>query len=226
MQTSYQLIKIQCLLSLLLVSTSCSRSSECPEQINLQPMFGNSIKCPEQLEADIIFIKEMSEQFQGDRKKAAKDRVARAWDYFNRNIEDTAMMRFNQAWLLDSMNADVYWGFGNLLGNNKKHKEALPLFKKSLRLNPVNPVVWASTGQGYGNSYMQTKDKKELDSCIYYFRRSYLLDSSNGETCSKLTFAYLEAMQMDSAKKFQALTDQINPQLLPLEIREKIKNMK
>jgi tetratricopeptide (TPR) repeat protein len=226
MQSSYQLIKIQILLGLLIVSVSCTRSSECPEQINLLPMFGNSIKCPEQLAADITFTNEMDKQFQGNRKKAAQDRVARAWDYFNRNVQDTAMMRFNQAWLLDSMNADVYWGFGNLLGNNKKHKEALSLFKKSLKLNPINPVVWASTGQAYGNSYMQTSDRKELDSCIYYFRRSYLLDSSNGGTCSKLTFAYLEAMQKDSAKKFQALTDKIDPQLLSLEIREKIKDLK
>ena len=189
-------------------------------------MFGNSIKCPEQLAADIAFTHEMDMEFQGDRKKAVQDRLARAWDYFNRNVEDTAMMRFNQAWLLDSMNADVYWGFGNLLGNNKKHQEALPLFKKSLRLNPADPVVWASAGQAYGNSYMQTHDKKELDSCIYYFKRSYQLDASHGGTCSKLTFAYLEAMQKDSAQKFQALTDRIDPQLLSLEIREKIKDLK
>lgn len=226
MRSSCQLFKIQILLSLLFVSASCTRNSGCPEQINLLPMFGNSVKCPEQLAADLAFITEMSMEFQGDRKKAAQDRVARAWDYFNSNVEDTAMMRFNQAWLLDSLNADVYWGFGNLLGNNKRHQEALPLFKKSLRLNPVNPVVWASTGQAYGNSYMQTSDRKDLDSCIYYFRRSYQLDSSSGTTCSKLTFSYLEAMQMDSAKKFLALTDKIDPQLLPLEIREKIKDMK
>lgn len=33
-------------------------------------------------------------------------------------------MRFNQAWLLDSLNADVYWGFGNLVVckvNSKSH---------------------------------------------------------------------------------------------------------
>lgn len=157
---------------------------------------------------------------------AAQDRVSRAWDYFNLNAGDTAMMRFNQAWLLDSMNADVYWGFGNLLGNDKKHGEAISLFKRSLRYNPANPVVWASTGQAYGNSYMQSNNRNELDSCIYYFRGSYQLDSSNGGTCSKLTFAYLQAMQKDSAQKFQALTDKINPKLLPFEIREKIKHLK
>lgn len=226
MLSGYNLMKIQILLSVLFVCTSCSKSSECPEKINLLPMFGNAVKCPEQFAADVAFIAEISKQFQGDRKKAAKDRLARAWDFFNRNVEDTAMMRFNQAWLLDSMNADVYWGFGNLLGNNNKHKEALPFFKKSLRLNPVNPIVWASAGQAYGNSYMQTNDRKELDSCIYYFRRSYQLDPSNGETCSKLTFSYLEAVQIDSAKKFQALTDKIDPHLLTLEIREKLKDMK
>jgi tetratricopeptide (TPR) repeat protein len=219
-------MKIHLLLSFVLVSVSCSRYSDCPEGINLLPMFGNLVKCPEQLEADKTFIATMDKDFDGDRKKAAEDRVARAWDFYHQRDEKTAMKRFNQAWLLDSTNADVYWGFGSLIGNQKNEEEALLMFKKSLRLNPGNDIVWASAGQAHGSIYMKGGDSTNLDSCIYYFGRSYDINPSNGKATSGLTIAYTEAMEADSAKKYLAITDKIDPKLVSGEIRKAIRKMK
>lgn len=219
-------MKIHLLLSFVLVSVSCSRYSDCPEGINLLPMFGNLVKCPEQLEADKTFIAAMDKDFDGDRKKAAEDRVARAWDFYHQRDEKTAMKRFNQAWLLDSTNADVYWGFGSLMGNQKNEEEALLMFKKSLRLNPGNDIVLASAGQAHGSIYMKGGDSTNLDSCIYYFGRSYDINPSNGKATSGLTIAYTEAMEADSAKKYLAITDKIDPKLVSGEIRKAIRKMK
>jgi len=219
-------MKIHLLLSLLLVSASCGGYSDCPEGINLLPMYGNAVKCPEQLELDKRFIETADKDFGGDRKKATEDQIARAWRYYEQRDEKTAMKRFNQAWLLDSTNADVYWGFGSLLGNQEKEEEALLMFKKSLRLNPANAIVWASAGQAHGSIYMNGGEGDNLDSCIYYFRRSYELDPSNGKTISKSTIAYTEAMEADSAKKYLAITDKIDPELVSGEIRRAIREMK
>lgn len=219
-------MKINLLLSFVLVSVSCGRYSDCPEGINLLPMYGNAVKCPEQLELDKRFIEAADKDFGGDRKKATEDQIARAWGYYEQRDEKTAMKRFNQAWLLDSTNADVYWGFGSLLGNQKKEEEALLMFKKSLRLNPANAIVWASVGQAYGGIYWAGGDGTNLDSCIYYFRRSYELDPSSGKATSGLTITFTEAMEADSAKKYLAITDKIDPKLVSGEIRKAIREMK
>lgn len=189
-------------------------------------MYGNAKKCPEQIEADKRFIKEMEQSCGGDRIMAAKDRVARAWNYFDKNVADTAMMRFNQAWLLDSTNADVYWGFGNLLGGQEKFKESLPFFRKSLWLNPDNPRVWEAAGQSYGNMYGDTRDKNEMDSCLYYLRGSFTRDPKGIGTISKLTIAYTYAMQKDSAVKYLKLADKIDTTLVPDEIRKMIRSLR
>ncbi|MCE6990723.1 tetratricopeptide repeat protein [Dyadobacter sp. CY323] len=204
----------------------CSLIRDCPEKINLLPMYGNAKKCPEQIEADRRFLQETDGLFQGDRKRAAEDRVARAWEYFDANVQDTAMMRFNQAWLLDSSNAEVYWGFGNLLGGQERFRESIPFFKKSLRLNPENPIVWEAAAQSYGNIYADTRSQKDLDSSIYYLRHSFRLDPKNSGTISKLTMAYLYAMKKDSATKYLKLAEQIDPGSVPDEIRRMIQSIK
>lgn len=218
-------MKIPALSGLFFAFAAFAWKIDCPEKINLLPMFGNAVKCPEQIQADNAFLSRIDKQYQGDRKRAAKDWVGRAWTYYQRNVPDTAMMRFNQAWLLDSTNADVFWGFGSLLGHQQKLGEAVVLLKKSIRLNPENPIVWASVGQSYGNLFMRSDDLSELDSCIKYFKESYLLDPANGSTVSRLTIAYAHTTEKDSAKKYQAITDGINPRLLPQQIRKMIRKM-
>lgn len=218
-------MKISVLSIICFAVIACGWTADCPEMINLLPMFGNAVKCPEQIQADSAFLLTVDKQYKGDRKRAAKDWTQRAWTYFNRNVPDTAMMRFNQAWLLDSTNADIFLGFGSLLGNQKKFREAILLFKKSIHLHPDNPIVWASVGLSYGNLFMRSDNRSELDSCIKYFKGSYRLDPLNGATVSKLAFAYAHAMEKDSAKKYETITDGINPGLLPKEVRKMIRKM-
>src|SRR5688572_8320435 len=118
------------------------RQADCPEGINKLPVYGQIQKCKEQLDNDYKFLQECDKQFK-DRQAAAKFYVDRGWGYFYKNQFDTAMMRFNQAWLLDSLNADVYWGLGNIVGlRDKKLEESLTYFEKSLKIDPTNPRVW------------------------------------------------------------------------------------
>ncbi len=47
-----------------------------------------------------------------------------------------SMMRFNQAWLVDSTNADAYWGFGNYFLALDRPAMALQWFKRGAELDP------------------------------------------------------------------------------------------
>lgn len=71
------------------------------------------------------------------------------WQYFDEGDLKTAMKRFNQAWLLDEKNADVFWGFGNVSLVKRDPKEAIEMFKKALELNPRHAIAMCSLASAY-----------------------------------------------------------------------------
>src|SRR5689334_1911909 len=81
---------------------------------NLKPMFGD--KCTKSgslKKADAKFIKTEVKRY-GTPDSAANVYVAMAWSHFYRKDPETAMKRFNQAWLLNRNEPGVYFGFGHL----------------------------------------------------------------------------------------------------------------
>jgi hypothetical protein len=48
---------------IVLLLTCCTSVQDCPEKINLLPMYGKQQKCAEQLYADQSFLKEMDSIF-------------------------------------------------------------------------------------------------------------------------------------------------------------------
>jgi hypothetical protein len=84
--------------------------------IDQVPMYGGMDRqsVPELKKADDAFIQSVSSAF-GGRESAAKRWVVQAFAFYNHDDLDMAMRRFNQAWLLDPKNPEVYWGFGAVL---------------------------------------------------------------------------------------------------------------
>jgi tetratricopeptide (TPR) repeat protein len=198
---------------------ACGQTN-CPQDLNKLPMYGHVKKCKQQLASDREFIDEVSKEFK-NRNDAAKYFVARGWDYFNKNKTDTAMMRFNQAWLLDSLNADIYWGFGNILGKNNKLLESLKYFDTSLRLNPGNPIVWECASTSYSLLFFELHDIRLLDTSIKYIKRSIRLDP-NPRTYAELTAAYSYSSQKDSARKYLGITDKMDPKAIVPGLRKSL----
>lgn len=120
-----------------------SNSEPCPQGLNLIPLYGDGKieKCSQQKESDERFLKYCDSTFPS-RKEAATAYVEMAWKYAEQNDRDNATKRFNQAWLLDKSNADVYWGLGIVQGSKEQYDEAEILFRKSLDINPKNEKVW------------------------------------------------------------------------------------
>jgi tetratricopeptide (TPR) repeat protein len=207
------------LLYVIFICFGCAEP-DCPKGINMLPMYGHIKKCTKQLDSDNRFLRACDKQFK-DRQEGAKFYVDRGWGYFYRNHFDTAMMRFNQAWLLDSLNADIYWGFGNIIGmRDKKFKESLVYFEKSLKLNPDNPRVWESASTSYGQLFFETKDIDLLNKSIEYLKTSIELDPNNARTYGQLTSAYSYFTQKDSARKYLQITDKLDTKAVNPEVRE------
>lgn len=196
----------------------CSSAQECKEGSNLLPMYGNTIKCEQQLKADKDFFAFVDAKFK-DRKTASLSYAQLGWDYFYKNELETSMKRFNQAWLLDSLNADVYWGFGNLLGRQNQFQASVPYFEKSLKLKPNNSKVYESLATSYGQLFISNQKSETLNKVIHVLKKANALDKNNPRILSQLTSAYSYFMQKDSALKYLKLTDKIDPNATNPEVR-------
>ncbi len=75
--------------------------------------------------------------------------VKKGWEFFNNNDYSTGIKRFNQAWLLNPKNPDVFWGFGVYMGIKYKFDESIQMLDKSLELNSQNVLVMEDLAKSY-----------------------------------------------------------------------------
>ncbi len=74
---------------------------------------------PQLKSGDEQFIAGVTKEF-GSREKASEMFVEQGIRYYQQDNYSMAMKRFNQAWLLNSNNPDVYWGFGIIYHDVRK----------------------------------------------------------------------------------------------------------
>ena len=182
------------------------------ETVNHYPEYGHIKKSLEQVRGDSEFISATLQQY-GNLKMSSKHYSAVGWDYFGKGILDTAMFRFNQAWLLDSTNAKVHWGFAALEGRNGNDKESIMYFKKSWSLDSTNinlPVDWSIPMLSL---YNQTKDKSLIAETETILNKSIHLDNNNANAYFKLAICdyYLEnyTESWTNIHKCRALNEQV-----------------
>ncbi len=97
---------------------------------NTLPMFGgiDVVKTAYQMEADEEFIQTVLKGGKS-REQGSQIMVGYAWEFFNKGDSSTAMKRFNQAWLLDPANPNIYQGFAAILRKQGKAAEAEQILK-------------------------------------------------------------------------------------------------
>jgi len=203
-------------ISILIVG--CAHSQDCPVDINKIPMYGHVAKCKEQLDDDARFLAYCDKL--GTRKELSAHMIMRGWEYFKKNELDTAVMRFNQAWLLNSLNAEVYWGFADVLGKQQQFKNTLPLFKRALKLDPNNAQIWHDASISNGNVFIETKDVKYLNAAIDDLNHAIHLQPDNAAYYGELTNAYSYFMQKDSARKYLKIADRMNAKTVAPDVRQ------
>ncbi len=93
------------------------------------PMYGGMDRAadPELSKQDYLFIAGATKTF-GTREHASTGYVDSGFDFFLEKKYDRAMVRFNEAWLLDPDNPYVYLGFGSVLKSKQQYCEAMKMF--------------------------------------------------------------------------------------------------
>ncbi len=197
----------------------CKSKQECPEKINVLPMYGGVEKCEQQIDNDNDFILESEQQFKS-KKEASEYYVSKGWEHYYANNHDVSMKRFNQAWLLDEKNPEVYWGFGNLLGKNSEFEKSITYFLTSIEIEPGNAKVYESISTSYGQLFLKTKNVDYLDLTIENLKKAIKIDPKNGRIHGQLAASYSYFIQKDSLRNYIKLTDEIDPKFINPEIRK------
>ena len=129
---------------------------------NEQPMYGNKPFTEEQKKLNDQVVSEVIKGA-GSKQAALERTIKLAWQYFyEKNDPETAMKRFNQAWLIDPNNDEVFYGFGFLTSVQGKTAEAIPLYKKALELNPNHPMALANLARSYKDKAYDLYLKKRM----------------------------------------------------------------
>lgn len=206
---------------LLFFLCSCSSSPDCPKDLNLIPMYGHAQKCAEQIKADKDFIAQCDKIFPV-KDSAAKYYRQKGWEFFSKGDYNVAMKRFNESWLLDSNNANVYWGFADILGAEKELDRSITFFNRALTIDTSNEALWKDASVSYLNDFFNKKDKKYFQTGIHCLKKAIEISPDDTMAYRELTIAYSYTISKDSAKKYLAITDKMNATLIPEEVRNVI----
>lgn len=183
----------------------------------LLPKYGQLPKTEDEKIYDGKFINEIlkQEQFKGDRTAASNHMIQLGFNYMYRGDLKTAMYRFNQAYLLDSTNTDIYWGYGAIYMTFGQYELAKTQYQEGLSLNPSNTHLLTDYATYYMAIFYEyqimpesvLKDSKEraknyLDSTLYYLNKSYQIDPKDQNTTYKLSTTYWNKGDCENAWRF------------------------
>jgi len=95
----------------------------------LSPLFYGVKKTPVQRENEKKITKKLIEKY-GNINSASRQALINGWNYFYIGKIDSAILNFNQAYLIDGNNAEVYVAFGSILAfiNGKPSNELIYKF--------------------------------------------------------------------------------------------------
>jgi tetratricopeptide (TPR) repeat protein len=195
---------------------------EAETQINLQPEYGNIPKSKEQIEEDRQFIETVLKQ-DTTHRKGSEHLVKLGFTYLYRGDMETAMRRFNQAWLLDPKNENAYWGYAVVYFAFNDLKEASKQLDKGLLLNPQSSNILTDKATIYMTDYMNSHNVDNLNEAIEVFNQSYKIDPSNQNTLFKLSAAYFYKKDCSNAWKYYNECMKLGGQPVTKEYSEALK---
>ncbi len=102
------------------------------QPVDQLPMYGGLDRSsdPSLRAADEKLIADTTRHY-GSREKASAAFVGNGFAFYGRDDLANAMRRFNQAWLLDPNNPEIYFGFAAVLHDRGKNCEAATQFEKA-----------------------------------------------------------------------------------------------
>jgi len=187
----------------------------------LLPRYGHLPKTEEEIQSDSSYIKQIMAQPQfKTRREASNHLINLGFQYYYRPDFKTAMYRFNQAYLLDSTNTDIFWGYGAIYMAFGQYDLAKTQYLIGLSIDSTNTHLLTDLAsylmeQYYLMAQMPKNDvvknpkleaKRFIDSALHYLTKSYMLDTKDVNTTYKLSICYWNIEDCTNAWKYYDLT--------------------
>lgn len=166
--------------SLLLTAAAASAD---PLPTNQLPMYGGRVKTEEMKNADADFIASMEKQGLS-RAEGARQMLKLGWTAWSKRDMATAMARFNQAWLLDPENGNVYHGFALV---SAVRGDAPSDVERLFRLATSKRTVDAEAFVDYG--YFLAMEKR-LDASLLQLNKALRVSATARNARSNIAFVY------------------------------------
>lgn len=136
-------------------------------------------------------------EYEGNRADASADWIKEGFNALGRKKPRDAMYRFNEAWLLDSNNTDVYWGYGAVYMSINSYEKAREQYLYGLKRAPKHAAMQADyagyfMAQFYGLQSLDPQNASvNIDSALKYLNSSYQIAPKEANTCLKLSVCYM-----------------------------------
>lgn len=151
----------------------------------LQPLFGGLTPAQATQIIGEAQLKAIAASFT-NRDEASTFFTTKGFEYLRENQPDTAVYRFNLAWLLNPQNADAYRGLGIIASSQPTPEAAIGLLTKGLALAPSNAAMMGDLGASYLIRYGQTKKKKDLTTGMELLQRATAADPNSAVAWQQL----------------------------------------
>lgn len=173
------------------------------------PMYGQpGIARPESLKKiDEDLIRDATFRF-GNRQAASRALAEQGWASVRKGTLDTAMRRFNEAWLLNPKNYQAFWGFGAVLSEQGKLAEAIEQLETARELvdDPRQRVALLSDLGSVHSSYgARLPADKQLDRARHFviansrFTESLEMDPNYARSWREWAFSLYEQERYSEA---------------------------
>lgn len=138
------------------------------------PMYGQPgiVRSDAQKKADAAFARQATTKY-GSPGAASRVWAGQGWSAMRVGKPDIALEQFNRAWLLNSKNYQVFWGFGAVLSEQGKLEAAVEQLSVASQLidEPAQKAALLSDlGSVYSELAASLPQDKQLDRAQYFVR--------------------------------------------------------
>ena len=181
-------------------------TAEAEHDIRLLPRYGDVVKSPALRKLDREFVDKILSQGRTPRV-GSQIFIRKGFELLGTDTK-TAMYRFNQAYLLDSTNVDVYRAYASVYTQLGQLALAREQYEAGLARDSTNTVLLTEYGihwfrEYYTAEFAHEESSEEVyEKGVFYLLRSYELDPANPVTTFHLAVHYLKRGACDQAWKY------------------------
>ena len=207
------------LVLLVVLFSSCVSTKFVPTGVNEIPMYGNTTFTDKQKEANDKFLQDMLTS--GYTNESGSNEVVKTgFRYLNHGDFSTSIKRFNQGWLLNPDNPEVYSGFGIWYGKQQEYEKAVEMLSIGIQKDPKHKFILHDIGYTYNMLGIESKNSGSSSKATEYFGKAieYLLKDIDlypdyGVAYVTVSASFMQLGKFDEAVAYAEKAAKLNERL-------------